>query len=54
METKETEVKETEAKKSETLDWEGRKAETDRLIKNHTYGSMGVGLIPLPVGIFLR
>ena len=53
METKETEVKEKEAKKSETLDWEGRKAETDRLIKNHTYGSMGVGLIPLPVVDFL-
>ncbi|KJS32399.1 MAG: GTPase [Desulfatitalea sp. BRH_c12] len=53
METKAAEVKEAEAKTSETLDWEGRKAETDRLIKNHTYGSMGVGLIPLPVVDFL-
>lgn len=47
------EVSETEDKKSENLDWEGRKAETDRLIKNHTYGSMGVGLIPLPVLDFI-
>ena len=53
MEAKEAEVKETEAKKSETLDWEGRKAETDRMIKNHVYGAMGVGLIPLPVVDFL-
>lgn len=53
METTEIEVKEPEVKKSENLDWEGRKAETDRLIKNHTYGSMGVGLIPIPVVDFL-
>lgn len=53
METVETDIKDTDEKKSETLDWEGRKAETDRLIKNHTYGSMGVGLIPLPVVDFL-
>lgn len=53
METNETEVKETEEKKSETLDWEGRKAETDRMIKNHMYGAMGVGLIPLPVVDFI-
>lgn len=53
METSETKVKETEAKKVETLDWEGRKAATDRMIKNHTYGAMGIGLIPLPVVDFL-
>jgi len=53
METKESEVKGTEEKKSETLEWEGRKAETDRMIKNHVYGAMGVGLIPLPVVDFL-
>jgi len=53
METVETDVKDTDEKKFENLDWEGRKAETDRLIKNHTYGSMGIGLIPLPVVDFL-
>lgn len=53
METKEAELNETAAKKSETMDWEGRKAETDRMIKNHVYGAMGVGLIPLPVVDFL-
>ena len=53
METKETEVNETEPTKSETLDGNARKAETDRIIKNHMYGAMGVGLIPLPVVDFL-
>jgi uncharacterized protein (DUF697 family) len=53
METKETKQKEKEVKKSENMDWEGRKAETDRMIKNHVYGSMGIGLIPLPVVDFL-
>jgi len=50
---KEAEVKETEVKMSEGLDWEGRKAQTDRMIRNHVYGAMGVGLIPLPVVDFL-
>jgi uncharacterized protein (DUF697 family) len=50
---KASEEKKTEVKLAETLDWEGRKAETDRMIKNHTYGAMGVGLIPLPVVDFL-
>jgi uncharacterized protein (DUF697 family) len=53
MEAKEAEVKEAEVKMSENLDWDGRKAETDRMIRNHVYGSMGVGLIPLPVVDFL-
>ena len=50
---KATKVKEAEVKRADTMDWEARKAETDRMIKNHTYGSMGVGLIPLPVVDFL-
>jgi len=53
MDMKEAEVKATEAKTSETLDWGGRKAETDRMIRNHVYGAMGIGLIPLPVVDFL-
>ena len=53
METSETKVNEKEAKKVEPLDWEGRKAETNRMIKNHMYGAMGIGLIPLPVVDFL-
>ena len=53
MEISETKVSEKEAKKVETLDWEGRKAETNRMIKNHMYGAMGIGLIPLPVVDFL-
>ena len=53
MEAKEAEVKEAEVKMSESLDWDGRKAETDRMIRNHVYGAMGVGLIPVPVVDFL-
>lgn len=50
---KATEAKKAVAKVADTLDWDGRKAETDRMIKNHTYGSMGIGLIPMPVVDFL-
>ncbi len=42
-----------EMKSAEKMTWDERKAETDRLIRNHTYGSMGVGLIPMPVVDFL-
>lgn len=38
---------------STNKDWPERKAETDRMIKNHMYGAMGVGLVPLPVVDFL-
>lgn len=50
---KATEAKKTVAGMAANLDWDGRKAETDRMIKNHTYGSMGIGLIPLPMVDFL-
>lgn len=55
MDTKTTETneKETEMTTSEILNWEDRKVEIDRLIKNHTYAAMGIGLIPLPVVDFL-
>jgi uncharacterized protein (DUF697 family) len=50
---KAAEVKAVEDKKAADLEWEERKERTDRIIRNHTYGSMGVGLIPLPVVDFL-
>ncbi|HLA28315.1 MAG TPA: DUF697 domain-containing protein [Syntrophales bacterium] len=53
MEAKETGEKVAEVKGSGNMDWPERKAETDRMIKNHMYGAMGVGLIPIPVVDFL-
>lgn len=53
METKEKKTNEAKDKKAENLNWDDRKTETDRIIKNYTYGSMGIGLIPLPVVDFL-
>ncbi len=49
MEATETIETKPEAAKSETMDWEARKADTDKLIYNHMLGAMGVGLIPLPL-----
>lgn len=49
METKEVETKAPEVKGFETMDWDERKEVTDKLIKHHVYGAMGVGLIPVPV-----
>lgn len=47
------EAKELEAKPVESGTWEDRKAETDRIIYNHVYGAMGIGLIPIPMVDFL-
>lgn len=44
-----TEVKQDEAANFETMDWDARKAATDKLIYNHVLGAMGIGLIPLPL-----
>jgi uncharacterized protein (DUF697 family) len=53
IETKEPKAKGAESKPLESGVWEDRKAETDRIIHNHVYGAMGIGLIPVPMVDFL-
>jgi len=53
METKEKEEKRLEAAEFETMDLDGRKAWTNKAIKNHALGAMVIGLIPLPAVDFV-
>jgi uncharacterized protein (DUF697 family) len=53
MEMKEKEEKRLEAAEFETMDLDGRKVWTNKAIKNHALGAMGIGLIPLPVVDFV-
>ncbi|MBU0485495.1 MAG: DUF697 domain-containing protein [Proteobacteria bacterium] len=49
MDTAEMVVEQETVGNFETMDWDGRKETTDKLIYNHAIGAMGIGLIPLPV-----
>lgn len=53
MNAAEETTKGTAAKTVSNSDWPERKAITDKMIKNHMYGAMGVGLVALPVLDFL-
>lgn len=43
----------TEKTVFETMSFEEREEETDGIVKRHVYGSMGVGLAPIPIVDFI-